>query len=81
MEEIPMDRFGYPVRVIDPPALGETDENGKPVKCQWQMFKDPTAVPEEYYERVGRTKPSEFGSKANAADDLPEVTVAMPGAG
>jgi hypothetical protein len=81
MEEIPMDRFGYPVRVIDPPALGETDENGKPVKCQWQMFKDPTAVPEEYYERVGRTKPSEFGSNANAADDLPEVTVAMPGAG
>ena len=36
---------------------------------------------DEYYERVGRTKPSEFGSKANAADDLPEVTVAMPGAG
>jgi hypothetical protein len=81
MEEIPMDRFGYPVRVIDPPAAGETEENGKPAKCQWQMFKDPTAVPEEYYERVGRTKPSEFGSKANAADDLPEVTVAMPGAG
>jgi hypothetical protein len=45
------------------------------------MFKDPTAVPEEYYERVGRTKPAVFGSKANAADDLPEVTVAMPGAG
>ena len=45
------------------------------------MFKDPTTVPEEYYERVGRTKPSSFGSKAQGADDLPEFNVAMPGAG
>jgi hypothetical protein len=81
MEEIPIDRFGYPVRVIDPPAQGETEPDGSPKKCQWQMFKDPTAVPEEYYERVGRTKPDAFGSKSHAADDLPEVTVAMPGAG
>ena len=35
-----------------------------PQKCQWQMFKDPTQVPEEYYTRVGRTKPTAFGSKA-----------------
>jgi hypothetical protein len=81
MEEIPIDRFGYPVRVIDPPLYGKQDTDGGPQKCQWQMFKDPTAVPEEYYERVGRTKPSQFGSKANSADDLPEITVAMPGAG
>jgi hypothetical protein len=81
MEEIPIDRFGYPVRVIDPPAQGETEPDGSPKKCQWQMFKDPTAVPEEYYERVGRTKPDAFGSKSHAAEDLPEVTVAMPGAG
>jgi hypothetical protein len=81
MEEIPIDRFGYPVRVIDPPVQGETEPDGSPQKCQWQMFKDPTAVPEEYYERVGRTKPDAFGSKSHAAEDLPEVTVAMPGAG
>lgn len=81
MEEIPIDRFGYPVRVIDPPVYGAQDADGNPQKCQWQMFKDPTAVPEEYYERVGRTKPRSFGSKANSAADLPDVTVAMPGAG
>jgi hypothetical protein len=81
MEEIPIDRFGYPVRVIDPPVFGATEPDGGPQKCQWQMFKDPTTVPEEYYDRVGRAKPTEFGSNAHAADDLPDVTVAMPGAG
>ncbi|MEJ7749044.1 MAG: hypothetical protein WKF56_07055, partial [Candidatus Limnocylindrales bacterium] len=43
MEEMPIDRFGYPVRVIDPPIY---DANrtavGEAPKCQWQMFKDPT---------------------------------------
>jgi hypothetical protein len=80
MEELPMDRFGYPVRVVDPPRYGARDENGNFEKCQWQMFKDPTNVPEEYYERVGRTKPKVFGSKAHGAGDLPVVT-GMPGAG
>jgi len=80
MEELPMDRFGYPVRVIDPPQYGAKDENGNWQKCQWQMFKDPTKVPEEYYERVGRKRPDVFGSKALGAPDLPVVT-GMPGAG
>jgi hypothetical protein len=81
MEELPMDRFGYPVRVVDPPRYGVNDESGAPVKCQWQMFKDPTKVPEEYYERVGRTKPEAFGSVALGSPALGEVTVAMPGDG
>jgi hypothetical protein len=81
MEDIPIRRFGYPVRVIDPPVQGATEPDGGPQKCQWQMFKDPTQVPEEYYERAGHTKPDKFGSKSHASEDLPEVTVAMPGAG
>jgi len=80
MEELPMDRFGYPVRVIDPPRYGARDAEGNLEKCQWQMFKDPTKVPEEYYERVGRTKPTVFGSSAHNALPLPVVT-GMPGAG
>ena len=75
-----MDRFGYPVRVIDPPSYGARDAEGNLEKCQWQMFKDPTKVPEEYYERVGRTKPTVSGSSAHGAPDLPVVT-GMPGAG
>ena len=52
------------VRVIDPPTYPDTnpDPNARQ-KCQWQMFKDPTQVPEEYYTRVGRIKPTSFGSK------------------
>jgi Fe-S-cluster formation regulator IscX/YfhJ len=82
MEEMPIDRFGYPVRVIDPPVYPDT--NPDPAvrqKCQWQMFKDPTAVPAEYYERVGRKKPDAFGSKAHGAGPLPNVTAGLPGAG
>jgi len=81
MEELPIDRFGYPVRVIDPPVYGQAGEDGAPMKCQWQMFKDPTAVPEELYARTGRTKPAAFGSGAQGAPELPAVTVAMPGDG
>ena len=82
MEEMPMDRFGYPVRVIDPP-LYDADRTavGEAPKCQWQMFKDPTAVPEEYYTRVGRTKPTTFGSKARNAPELPDLNAGLPGAG
>ncbi len=80
MEEMPMDRFGYPVRTIDPPVYPDGPEPAPPQKCQWEMFKDPTAVPEEYYRRVGRTKPDRFGSVAHNAGDLPPVT-GMPGAG
>ena len=80
MEELPMDRFGYPVRVVDPPHYGARDADGKLEKCQWQMFKDPTKVPEEYYERVGRKRPDTFGSKAHGAGELPVIT-GMPGAG
>jgi hypothetical protein len=80
MEELPMDRFGYPVRVVDPPQYGARDEDGNLQKCQWQMFKDPTQVPAEYYERVGRQKPDVFGSKAHGAPELPVIS-GMPGAG
>jgi len=81
MEEMPMDRFGYPVRVIDPPIYPDTNKDpAVRQKCQWQMFKDPTKVPEEYYTRVGRTKPKTFGSKSHGAKELPVIT-GMPGAG
>ncbi|CAN5668715.1 hypothetical protein BH23CHL8_BH23CHL8_16680 [soil metagenome] len=82
MEEMPIDRFGYPVRVIDPPTYPDTNRDPEVrQKCQWQMFKDPTQVPEEYYTRVGRTKPAAFGSKAQGARELPVVNAGLPGAG
>ncbi|CAN5567349.1 hypothetical protein BH20CHL6_BH20CHL6_10030 [soil metagenome] len=77
-----MDRFGYPVRVIDPPVYPDTNRYPEErQRCQWQMFKDPTQVPAEYYERVGRQKPTSFGSTAHEAPPLPNVTAGLPGAG
>jgi hypothetical protein len=45
------------------------------------MYKDPTAVPDEVYERCGRTKPSEFGSAAQAAGALDEPPADFIGRG
>jgi hypothetical protein len=82
MEHMPMDRFGYPVRVIDPPVYPDTDKDPDVrQKCQWTMFKDPTTVPAELYERTGRKRPDAFGSKAHGGKELPVVNVGLPGAG
>ena len=68
MEEMPMDRFGYPVRVIDPPLYPDTNKDPNVrQKCQWQMFKDPTRCPRSTTTRVGRTKPASFGVQGATA--------------
>lgn len=83
MEHMPMDRFGYPVRVVDPPVYPDTaTDPAARQQCQWTMYKDPTAAPEEVYARSGRTKPHEFGSRAHGVVDLPDpTTFGMPGSG
>lgn len=83
MEEMPMDRFGYPVRVVDPPVYPDTDRDPEArQRCQWQMFKDPTQVPAEYYERVGRVKPEAFGSSHFDAPEMPDAgALGLPGLG
>lgn len=53
MEQMPIDAFGYPLRVVEPPTYPEQAD----VKCTWYMYKDPHRVPAEYYKRVGRSKP------------------------
>jgi hypothetical protein len=78
-EEMPIDRFGYPLRVIDPPrwtADGPTQGG----QCQWTLFKDLAAVPDELYERVGRSRPERLGSSATGAAALSDRG-AMPGTG
>jgi len=60
-ERIPIQRFGYPVRVIDPPTWPDAREGGK---CVWYIYKDPALIPAAAYERVGFRKPKRLGSKA-----------------
>jgi hypothetical protein len=51
-EVTPIDRLGYPTRVIEPPTWPNDEEN--PV-CTWWIYKHPGLVPDAVYERVGRT--------------------------
>jgi hypothetical protein len=65
-ERMPMRRFGYPTRVVEPPVW---PESRKGTKCTWYIYKDPTLVPEEIYRRVGAVKPQHLGGKAQRAKE------------
>jgi hypothetical protein len=52
-EKLPIERFGYPVRVVDPP-LWPASRNSP---CRWTVYRDPRLVPDEIYARVGSRKP------------------------
>lgn len=53
-ELMPARSFGYPVRVIDPPSYPHAAN----AKCRYTIYKDPRAIPEHVYRRLGMTKPS-----------------------
>lgn len=63
-ERMPMRRFGYPTRVVEPPVWPEAR---KGAKCTWYIYKDPALVPEEIYRRVGAQKPPHLGGRAQQA--------------
>lgn len=52
-EKMPIEAFGYPVRVVDPPLY---PNNGDAV-CRWTVYRVPEAVPESVYSRLGYRKP------------------------
>jgi hypothetical protein len=49
-EILPIENFGYPNRITEYP-----EKPGDP--CTWYIYKDPDDIPEEYYTRIGKTKP------------------------
>lgn len=49
---MPIDRLGYPTRVIEPPTWPSAREGGT---CTWWVYDDPSLVPDEVYHRVGRS--------------------------
>jgi hypothetical protein len=51
-ERMPITRLGYPTRVIDPPTWPTAEENPS---CTWWIYRDPSLVPDEVYQRVGAT--------------------------
>ncbi|MDV3129663.1 hypothetical protein M1247_32490 [Mycobacterium sp. 21AC1] len=50
-EVMPIDRLGYPTRVIDPPTWTAEDPT---TACTWWVYDDPADVPDRVYRRVGR---------------------------
>jgi len=68
MEKLPMERFGYPVRVVEPPTYPANTE-----KCRWTMYRNPRDVPEWVYERSGERKPSADEPLGSASRPLPET--------
>jgi hypothetical protein len=63
----PIERFGIPVRVIDPPtSAGDS--------CSWRVYRSPDQVPDRAYLDVGRRPPSgrnstkETGASGTDAD-------------
>lgn len=52
-ETLPIAKFGYPVRVTEPPTYPLTGES----RCSWTVYKDLRNIPEEAYRRVGAQKP------------------------
>ena len=67
-ERIPIRRFGYPLRVVDPPLWPQGRGEGR---CTWTIYKDPSQIPAEAYERVGETKPAVLGSSARSVRHRP----------
>lgn len=57
LEKLPIEHWGYPVRVVDPPTYPDRKE----AKCRWYIYKDLDDIPEEYYLRVGAAKPPRRG--------------------
>jgi hypothetical protein len=57
-QRMPISRFGYPTRVVDPPTWPDARSGGT---CSWSIYKDPSLVPAEAYERVGFKKPAALG--------------------
>jgi hypothetical protein len=57
LSTIPAERWGHPVRTVDPPLWRGEDDPMTVKKCQWTVWKSLEAIPEREYERIGRTKP------------------------
>ena len=60
---MPIDRLGYPTRVIEPPTWPEARDGGT---CTWWVYRDPSLVPDHVYEQVGRSRPAAVDPEESA---------------
>lgn len=71
LEKLPAERWGHPVRVVDPPVWGgSADAPSTRRRCTWSVYKSLAAIPEEAYRRIGHQKPQLPVLPADAAASL-----------
>jgi len=58
LSTLPAERWGHPVRTVDPPLWRGPDDPLTRKRCTWTVWKSLEAIPEREYERIGRTKPA-----------------------
>ena len=59
LEKLPAERWGHPVRVVDPPIWGgSADAASTRKRCSWTVYRSLEAIPEAAYERIGMKKPA-----------------------
>jgi hypothetical protein len=54
---LPAERWGHPVRVIEPPTYPDAAAGPETRPCKWTVYKTLEAIPEAAYEAMGRSKP------------------------
>lgn len=64
----PIEQWGAPVRVTDPPLYPDECTGPNPKPCMWTIYKTVAAVPEEAYRRVGKTKPGVVADSHGTSD-------------
>ncbi len=57
LERIPAERWGHPVRVVDPPLYPQDVGGEDEKKCTWTIYKTLEDIPNSVYERIGLKKP------------------------
>jgi hypothetical protein len=67
-ERVPIQRFGIPLRVIDPPTWPASRTGGR---CTWRIYKRAEDVPAGAYARVGLQKPAAPGAAADSRRNRP----------
>ncbi len=58
LSTLPAERWGHPVRTVDPPLWRGPDDPLTRKHCTWTVWKSLEAIPEREYARIGRTKPA-----------------------
>lgn len=58
LSTLPAERWGHPVRTVDPPLWRGPEDPLTRKQCTWTVWKTLEAIPEREYQRIGRSKPA-----------------------